>query len=201
MIDEYFTIFEKSIFEMKEKGSKFITVASPVSNLNNVENLLKINVKEYYDATHNCYAFRLGFLGNLFRYSDAGEPAGTAGKPILGAIDKHRLTDIIIIVNRYFGGKKLGASGLFSAYFTSAENVLKNSKIITKIITEQITLKVDHNLINLIMRSVSNFNARIIHQNFEEKAKFVIEIRKSRFSEYKEHLINITKAKIDFEAF
>jgi uncharacterized YigZ family protein len=198
MIDEYNTIADKTEFEFKEKGSKFIGIGFPVSSTSEVETILKENAKIFYDATHNCYAYRLGIDGNQFRYSDAGEPNGTAGKPILGAIDNHKVTDILIIVNRYFGGKKLGVSGLFNAYFTCAENVIKNSNPITKIINEKLIFTIEHPLINLIMRSIASFNAKIIKQEYGEKANFEVEVRKSKYIEFKEFLTNATNARITF---
>ena len=130
--DEYRTLEGTSEGVYKEKGSKFIAIASPVGSVDEVKLQLDKLRKQYHDARHHCYAYRIGYEPIEFRQNDDGEPSGTAGKPILGQIQSFELTNTLVVVIRYFGGVKLGTGGLIQAYRTAARTSLENGKIITK---------------------------------------------------------------------
>src|SRR5690606_39655528 len=131
--DTYLTIADHAEGLYYEKGSKFIALAYPVSDEEEIKSLLENIRKKYYDARHHCYAYRLGREGLVFRANDAGEPNHSAGDPILGQLRSYNITDVLIVVVRYFGGTKLGVGGLINAYKTAAADAIENSTIITKI--------------------------------------------------------------------
>jgi uncharacterized YigZ family protein len=133
-LDTYLTIAATSLGEFKEKGSKFLAYAYFVSNESDIKEKLDLLKKEHFKATHHCYAYRLGTDGKNYRANDDGEPSGTAGRPILGQIDSFGLTNLLIVVVRYYGGTKLGTSGLINAYRESAKEALSNAEKIEKII-------------------------------------------------------------------
>ena len=137
-MDTYLTIAATSIGEFKEKGSKFLAYAYFVSNEIEIKEKLDLLKKEHFKATHHCYAYRLGTDGKNYRANDDGEPSGTAGRPILGQIDSFGLTNLLIVVVRYYGGTKLGTSGLINAYRESAKEALSNAEKIEKIIESQL---------------------------------------------------------------
>lgn len=137
-MDTYLTIEVTSLGEYKEKGSKFLAYAYFVSNENDIKEKLDLLKKEHFKATHHCYAYRLGTDGKNYRANDDGEPSGTAGRPILGQIDSFGLTNLLIVVVRYYGGTKLGTSGLINAYRESAKEALTNAEKIEKIIESQL---------------------------------------------------------------
>ena len=151
----------------KEKGSKFIAFVIPInSEIQFKEGLSRIK-KKYHDAGHHCYAFSIGSEGKLFRYSDDGEPNNSAGKPIYGQLLSFGLTNISIIVIRYFGGTKLGVGGLITAYKEAAKDALNNAKIIKKEITEVLTIDFKYESMNSIMGIVKAFDLEIAEQQFE----------------------------------
>ncbi len=131
-MDEYRTLQEESRGLYKEKGSRFISIAVPVESAGDVKSQLESLRKQYHDARHHCYAYRLGEPPYEFRYNDDGEPSGTAGKPIFGQIQSFDLTNILIVVVRYFGGVKLGTGGLIQAYRSAAKEAIENGRIVTK---------------------------------------------------------------------
>lgn len=137
-MDTYLTIAATSLGEYKEKGSKFLAYAYFVSNETDIKEKLDLLKKEHFKATHHCYAYRLGTDGKNYRANDDGEPSGTAGRPILGQIDSFGLTNLLIVVVRYYGGTKLGTSGLINAYRESAKEALSNAEKIEKIIESQL---------------------------------------------------------------
>ena len=151
----------------KEKGSKFIAFAIPInSEIQFKEGLSRIK-KNYHDAGHHCYAFRIGPEGKLFRYSDDGEPNNSAGKPIYGQLLSFGVTNVSVIVIRYFGGTKLGVGGLITAYKEAAKDALNNAKIIKKEITEVLTIDFKYESMNSIMGIVKAFDLEIAEQQFE----------------------------------
>lgn len=154
----------------KEKDSEFITMAFPVRIEEEILGFLNNIKKKYYDASHYCYAFRL--KDKTFRYSDAGEPAGTAGIRILNAIDHFEITDILIIVVRYFGGIKLGVGSLGKAYYLSAEQLLKNCSFQEEKPFIKTTINADFNFISVVHRTLSNHSAIIENTEYGEKATF-----------------------------
>src|ERR1700710_1488137 len=134
--DFYYTIEKEATAEFKDRGSKFIAYACPVKNVEEYKEKLNALKKEHAKATHHCFAYRIGLDGNNFRVSDDGEPSGTAGKPILGQIDSKELTNVLVIVVRYFGGSLLGVPGLINAYKSTAAMVLQMTPIIQKTVEE-----------------------------------------------------------------
>lgn len=177
--DTYLTIAAHAEGLYKEKGSKFIALAYPVSDEEGIKNVLEEIKKKYYDARHHCYAYRLGKEGLVFRANDAGEPNHSAGDPILGQLRSYNLTDVLIVVVRYFGGTKLGVGGLINAYKTAAADAIENSNIITKIASADIHLQFDYLAMNDVMRLVKDYDLQIKKQEFENTCHMVLEVRMS----------------------
>lgn len=184
----YKTIEFEAEGQYKEKGSKFLGFVFPVSDESEVKMKLDFLRKKYFDARHHCYAYRLGADGQNFRANDDGEPNHSAGDPILGQLRSKELTNTLIVVVRYFGGVKLGVGGLISAYRTAAENVLSNSKIIEKEITNRITLEFDYPATPEVMRLANDFSMTIIRQRFEQSCEIELEYRLRFESEVREKL-------------
>lgn len=178
--DTYKTIAEISTSIYKEKGSKFLAYAYPVRSEEDVKEALQEVKKKYHDARHHCYAYRLGAEKKIFRANDDGEPSSTAGKPILGQILSFDLSDILIVVVRYFGGTLLGAGGLITAYKASAKEALEEAKIITKIVTKNIKVRCEYPKMNLIMRIIKEENLDLVSQKMEMDCQFTISIRLSQ---------------------
>lgn len=164
---------------LKEKGSKFYAYAYPVVNQNQIETAQDELRSLHSKAGHHCYAFRLGTDGNNFRANDDGEPSGTAGKPILGQIDKFELTDVFIVVARYFGGTLLGTGGLIQAYRSAANEALQNAEIVEKIITNQCRIDFDYSLMAPLMNGLKRLKIDIVDRSFEESAYLIVAIPKS----------------------
>ena len=177
--DSYLTIAEPAEAIYKERSSKFLTYAYPVESEGEIKELLDALRKQYYDATHHCYAYRLGAHGEMFRANDDGEPSGTAGKPILGQLLSANLTNCLVVVVRYFGGTKLGVSGLIQAYKESTAEVLAVSHIIEKTVDKIITIDFSYISMNGVMRIVKEMNPRIDEQVFDNICKMSLRIRES----------------------
>ena len=169
-----------------EKRSKFLAFAIPVQTLDDVKREVEAYQKKYYDARHVCYAYRLGERRELFRANDNGEPSGTAGKPILGQIDSRELTNVLVIVVRYFGGIKLGTSGLIVAYKAAAAEALDATEHIEKTINGEILLKFSYPLLNDVLRIVKEENPRIVEQIFDNECVVKLSIRLSRMPRLRE---------------
>ena len=169
-----------------EKRSKFLAFAIPVQTLDDVKREVEAYQKKYYDARHVCYAYRLGERRELFRANDNGEPSGTAGKPILGQIDSRELTNVLVIVVRYFGGIKLGTSGLIVAYKAAAAEALDATEHIEKTINSEILLKFSYPLLNDVLRIVKEENPRIVEQIFDNECVVRLSIRLSRMPRLRE---------------
>ncbi len=177
--DSYLTIAEPAEAIYKERSSKFLTYAYPVESESEIKELLDALRKQYYDATHHCYAYRLGAHGEMFRANDDGEPSGTAGKPILGQLLSANLTNCLVVVVRYFGGTKLGVSGLIQAYKESTADVIAVSKIIEKTVDRVVKIDFDYTSMNGVMRIVKEMNPRIDEQVFDNICKMSLRIRES----------------------
>ena len=169
-----------------EKRSKFIAFAIPVQTLDDVKREVEAYQKKYYDARHVCYAYRLGERRELFRANDNGEPSGTAGKPILGQIDSRELTNVLVIVVRYFGGIKLGTSGLIVAYKAAAAEALDATEHVEKTINGEILLKFSYPLLNDVLRIVKEENPRIVEQIFDNECVVRLSIRLTRMPRLRE---------------
>ena len=169
-----------------EKRSKLLAFAIPVQTLDDVKREVEAYQKKYYDARHVCYAYRLGERRELFRANDNGEPSGTAGKPILGQIDSRELTNVLVIVVRYFGGIKLGTSGLIVAYKAAAAEALDATEHVEKTINGEILLKFSYPLLNDVLRIVKEENPRIVEQIFDNECVVRLSIRLSRMPRLRE---------------
>lgn len=179
MEDTYKTIEGQSEAVYTEKRSKFIAIAIPVRTLTEVKAHLEEYQKKYYDARHVCYAYMLGAERKEFRANDNGEPSGTAGKPILGQINSNELTDILIIVVRYFGGIKLGTSGLIVAYRTAAAQAIAEAEIIEKTVDQDVKIIFEYPFMNDVMRIVKEEAPEILEQSYDMDCIMRLRIRKS----------------------
>ncbi|MBF1566326.1 MAG: YigZ family protein [Prevotella salivae] len=179
--DQYKTIVEETIGEgyYTEKRSKFLAFAHHIESVDEAKELVITYRKQYYDARHCCYAYMLGPEQKVFRANDDGEPSSTAGKPILGQIISHELTDVIVFVIRYFGGVKLGTSGLINAYRTAANEALSNASVVVKLIEETIDFDFTYPMMNDVMRVVKEMQPRVIDQKFDNTCSIKLSIRKS----------------------
>lgn len=175
----YKTIGASSEGIYKDSGSKFIADAIPLKNAGDLKSLMEIVKKKHPKAHHHCYAMRLSPDKTVFKSSDDGEPAGTAGKPILNAILSNELTDILIVVSRYFGGTLLGVPGLIKAYKLAAMNAIANSQIIIKSISETYQIEFDYSALNEIMPVLKSRAVTVINQNFNEICIVRFEVAKS----------------------
>ena len=194
--DTYKTIIEPSEGIYTEKRSKFIAIAFPVRTVEEVKGYLEECQKKYYDARHVCYAYMLGPERTNFRANDNGEPSGTAGKPILGQIHSNELTDILIVVVRYFGGIKLGTSGLIVAYKAAAAEAIANATIIEKTIDEEVTVAFEYPFMNDIMRIVKEEEPAIVKQSYDMDCLMTLRIRKSCMPLLQERLSKVETAHI-----
>lgn len=192
MNDEFRTIKSSVRVETKVLGSRFMATALPVTTKVGAEQFIAGTRKEFRDATHNCFAYRIGTDGRDFRFNDDGEPGGSAGKPILFAIDKFELTDVAVVVTRYFGGTKLGVGGLARAYGGAAEQVLAKAEILTRYITQALEATFPHSQISNVMHVVSTFGAKILDTQYDEDVHMMVEVRCARVEELKGALINTT---------
>ena len=178
--DTYKTITSISEGIYKEKGSKFLAFAIPVKSEAEVKAHLERIKKEYFDARHHCYAYILGFDKAAYRLNDDGEPSGTAGRPIHGQLLSKDLTNTLVVVVRYFGGVKLGVSGLLNAYKSATKDALENATIVEKSINEVFNLQFDYSLMNDVMRVLKDENLTQFNQNFELTCSLDFSVRKSQ---------------------
>jgi len=177
--DTYKTIGGISEGLYKEKGSKFLAFAHPVNTVEEVKPLLENYRKIYYDARHVCYAYNIGAEGEDYRANDDGEPSGTAGKPIFGQIQSFGLTNILVVVIRYFGGILLGTGGLVVAYKGAAAEALTTAEIIEKTVDTDFQFRFEFPFMNDVMRIVKNMDAAIINQSYEMDCFMHLRIRKN----------------------
>lgn len=178
-MDEYRTIEKIGEGYYTEKRSKFLAFAHHVETVDEVKTLLDAYRKKFYDARHVCYAYMLGADRLEFRANDDGEPSSTAGKPILGQINSHELTNILIVVVRYYGGVNLGTGGLIVAYREAAADAIAHAEIVTKQVEEIIAITFDYSLMNDVMRIVKEMNPRIVSQQFDNTCEMQLSIRKN----------------------
>lgn len=178
MEDKYLTINAPSEGLYKEKGSKFIAFAVPVSNVEQIKTILEDKRKEHHDARHVCYAYILGVDKADYRSNDDGEPSGTAGRPILGSLLSAGVTNVLIAVVRYFGGTKLGTSGLINAYKVASADALENAEIIEKTVDEEIHISFDYLVMNDVMKIIKDVAPQVLSQQFDNNCNMVLSIRK-----------------------
>ncbi|MBQ7571207.1 MAG: YigZ family protein [Bacteroidaceae bacterium] len=182
MTDSYLTITAPCKGEYSEKRSKFLAFAFHVENTDEVKQWVGQYEREYYDARHVCYAYVLGHQRDQFRAVDNGEPSGTAGKPILGQLNKRELTNTLVIVVRYFGGIKLGTSGLQNAYKQATIMALDEANVEERTVDSKVTARFEYPLMNEVMRVVKEMNPRVLSQQFEMTCQIVLQIRQSEAS-------------------
>ena len=180
MADTYKTV-SKEVCEgfYSEKRSKFLAFVHHVDSVDEAMTIVKEYRKKYYDARHCCYAYVLGSHRADFRANDDGEPSSTAGKPILGQLNRLELTDVLVVVIRYYGGVNLGTGGLIVAYRTATEDALSKAVIEEKFVEERITYRFTYPMINAVMRVVKETGARIVSQSFDNDCEIVLSIRQS----------------------
>ena len=189
--DVYKTIEAAAQGEYTEKRSKFLAFAHPVQTVEEVKNWVEQYQKKYYDARHCCYAYMLGAARTDFRANDNGEPSGTAGKPILGQINSAELTDILLVVVRYFGGIKLGTSGLIQAYKTAAAEAIGAARIVERTVDAEVSFFFEYPLMNQVMRIVKEENPTIVNQGYDNDCSMTLRIRKSLLPKLKERLSKV----------
>jgi uncharacterized YigZ family protein len=179
-LDTYRTIKQRSEGVFRDRGSKFLAFAFPVYTTDEIKKTLAELQKEYHDARHHCYAYRLGAAKEIFRANDDGEPSGSAGKPILGQIRSNDLSNILIVVVRYFGGTLLGVGGLINAYRTATAKAIQDAIIITAAEQDLIEINFPYVIMNKIMKIIRDEEMKILEQDFTETCKIKAFIRKSR---------------------
>lgn len=175
-MNHYFTIEKPSVAEFKDRGSKFLAYAFPISTADGFKKQLKQLKEEHPKAAHHCFAYRLGIDKNNFRSGDDGEPSGSAGKPILGQIDSKELTNVAVVVVRYFGGTLLGVPGLINAYKTSTSLALQLTPIIQKPVLVQYEMQFDYTLMNEVMMVVKRFQCVILQNEMQLFCRMVVGI-------------------------
>ena len=186
--DTYKTIAAPSEGIYTEKRSKFIAIALPVRTVEEVKQYLETYQKKYYDARHVCYAYMLGHERKDFRANDNGEPSGTAGKPILGQINSNELTDILIVVVRYFGGIKLGTSGLIQAYKAAAAEAIAAAEFVERTVDDVVSFLFEYPFMNDVMRVVKEMNPEIVQQAYDMDCSMTLRIRRSMMPALKARL-------------
>ncbi len=196
--DNYLTIKKQSEGLYKEKGSKFIAYAYPVSTEEEIKQHIADLKKEYYDARHHCYAYMLGADKKNYRANDDGEPSSTAGKPILGQILSNNITNILIVVIRYFGGTKLGVSGLIHAYKTASADAIANAEIIEKTVNDIYDIHFDYLVMNDIMKIIKEEQPLQIAQDFNLTCTITLSIRQSDVERIIEKMNKIDSVKTEF---
>ena len=180
IVDTYLTIASPSEAALRERSSKFLAFAWPVTCEEQIREHLDALRKRFYDATHHCYAWRLGPQGERFRANDDGEPSGTAGRPILGQMLSAGLTDCLIVVVRYFGGTKLGVPGLIAAYKDSAAEVIAAAEVVERTVDVRFRLTFPYEAMNDVMRIVKDEQPTVVSQEFDNVCTMVLSIRSSR---------------------
>lgn len=194
--DFYYSIDKSSIAEFKDRGSKFLAHAFAIESVTDFkQELLRIK-KEHPKAVHFCFAYRIGTDGNNFRSSDDGEPAGTAGKPILGQIDSKQITNIAIVVVRYWGGTLLGVPGLINAYKTSAALALQVTPIIEKQINEDYLIEFDYTQMNSVLTVLKQFNCPIYSNEMQLFCQIKTGIPKNRLDDVLNRLSNLQQVTV-----
>jgi uncharacterized YigZ family protein len=197
--DVYYTLGRPGRYELKVKGSRFTGVAAPAGSREIAERLVESLEKQFYDATHNCYAYRVGRGGGaVFRTSDAGEPSGTAGRPILAAIDRLNLTDTVCVVSRVFGGVKLGTGGLARAYGECAAGALEASEITERFISVAMKVTFGCELTGRVMALIQKHGCKIRKGDFQARTEIRLNVRKSLAERFRTDVTHATSGKAVF---
>lgn len=178
--DSFKTLAAPATGEFRDRGSKFIAYAYPLRSEDEWANYLEEVKKEHPKARHHCWAYRMGNQGENYRANDDGEPSGTAGRPILGQIDSFGLTNVLVVVVRYFGGTLLGTSGLINAYKTSTQNALEKAQVVVKYISKRFKVSFDYGHMGEVMNAAKKIDGEILEHNFDVNPSIVIAIRASK---------------------
>lgn len=193
MTDSYLTVENKVETLYKEKGSKFFSFVFPVKDISEVKSILDELKKKYYDATHHCYAYILGFEKEVFRMNDDGEPSSTAGKPIYGQLQSKNLTNVLLVVIRYFGGTKLGVSGLIKAYKTAAAECLSAAMIVEKKVRLSYKLMFPYEKMNAVMSLLKEIKAEQTKHIFETECSMEVLVESSQQNKFENAISKIEK--------
>lgn len=189
--DTYSSIASRSDGLFKDNGSRFIAQAYPVGSEEQVKDIVDRIKKEYHDARHHCYAYRIGLDGSVWRANDDGEPSGSAGRPILGQIDSAGLSDVLVVVIRYFGGIKLGIPGLIRAYKTSTADALANATVVEKVAGNDYRVTFPYLSMNPVMKVVKDLSLPQRDQSFAEECSMVLRVRLSQEADFLERISGI----------
>jgi uncharacterized YigZ family protein len=197
--DQYLTIKDLTRSKLKIKGSIFIATALSVSREEESRNWIRKISQEFFDATHHCFAYKIKIdQSDIVKYSDAGEPRGTAGSPILSAIESEKLFNVLVVVTRYFGGTKLGTGGLSRAYRQSAQAVLEDCEKIKKLVTAELSFQFHINQTNKVNQVLSQFDCKILEESFGDNVAMKAEVRKGNLEKLKRVLLDSTHGQIKF---
>ncbi len=195
--DVYKTIKSATNVELKERGSRFIAQAIPVNSKQAAEVTIEEICKTYFDATHNCFAYRVGWASKEYsRFNDDGEPSGTAGKPILQVILGRELTNVLIMVTRYFGGTKLGTGGLIRAYGGAAALALEHAELRNCYIADLIAVECSYDKQNVVSMAIEKFDASVVHSEFAENVRYRLAIRQDNVQPFIKFVVNQTAGQV-----
>lgn len=195
--DKYRTVNAIAEGLYKEKGSRFISFIYPVKTEEEIKDILTEIKTKYYDARHHCYAYCLGANRERFRANDDGEPSSTAGKPILGQIVSNDLSNVLVVVVRYFGGIKLGVSGLIQAYRDAAADAILHAEIVERTVDEEIRIRFTYVVMNDVMKVLKEEEPEVLSRNFEMECEMILSIRQKDMPRLKERLLKIESLAIE----
>jgi uncharacterized YigZ family protein len=199
-MDTYNTIAAPAVGEYKEKGSKFIAYAYFVQSEEEIKEKVELLKKEHFKACHHCYAWRLGLGQDSYRANDDGEPSGTAGRPILGQIDSFGLTNLLIVIVRYYGGTKLGTSGLITAYKTAAMDALQQAEIEERIVETILTITIDYTLLNDLMQYLKSQEIAILNTEYSaNQVSLQLSVRNSLLAAVEEQVNDWEGAELEVQ--
>ena len=195
--DSYKSIAAESRGLFKDNGSRFIAHAYPVETEDEVKEIVAALKKEYYDARHHVYAYRLGYLGDKFRANDDGEPSGSSGRPVLGQIDSNELSDILVVVVRYFGGIKLGIPGLIRAYKTATADAIANAEIVEKIASKMYRVHFGYMSMNSVMKVFKDMGLDQKNQQFDMECSMDTSVRLSQVDTFLERIGDVEGCRVE----
>ena len=195
--DSYKSIAAESRGLFKDNGSRFIAHAYPVETEDEVKEIVAALKKEYYDARHHVYAYRLGYLGDKFRANDDGEPSGSSGRPVLGQIDSNELSDILVVVVRYFGGIKLGIPGLIRAYKTATADAIANAEIVEKIASKMYRVHFGYMSMNSVMKVFKDMGLEQKNQQFDMECSMDTSVRLSQVDTFLERISDVEGCNVE----
>ena len=195
--DSYKSIAAESRGLFKDNGSRFIAHAYPVETEDEIKEIVAALKKEYYDARHHVYAYRLGYLGDKFRANDDGEPSGSSGRPVLGQIDSNELSDILVVVVRYFGGIKLGIPGLIRAYKTATADAIANAEIVEKIACKRFKVHFGYMGMNSVMKVFKDMGLDQKNQQFDMECSMETSVRLSQVDTFLERISDVEGCRVE----